>query len=301
MEDNDPGRRFHQGERLMQLRAGETVRADRNAAVFADVIAVGARAFLATQRMIAMGTRDAGGTPVASLIFGAPDFVSTTDGSRVIIKRKKIIVDEHDPLWATLHVGAPIGLLAIEFDSRRRLRINGDVTRCDETRIDVTVREAYPNCHKYIQRRHLIETGDDTSGDTPITGHRLDAERHAFVRRVDTLFLVSGHPTRGIDVSHRGGKPGFVRVLGEDVLRVPDYPGNSLFNSLGNLMVDPRAALALIDFEHARVLQMQGIARVHLGLADDPEQPSGGTCRYWDFRLTRWIERALPKKFRVEE
>lgn len=301
MEDNDPGHWFHQGERLMQLRAGEKVRADRNAAVFADVIAVGARAFLATQRVIAVGTRDAGGTPLASLIIGAPGFVSTPDGSRVIFAREKIIIDANDPLWATLHGGAPVGLLAIEFDSRRRLRINGDVTHCDETRIDVTVREAYPNCPKYIQRRHLSETDEDTSGGTPITGHRLDAERDAFLRRVDTLVLATGHPTRGVDVSHRGGKPGFVRALGEDVLRVPDYPGNSLFNSLGNLIVDPRAAIALIDFERARVLQMQGTARVHLGLADDPEQPSGGTGRYWDFRLTRWIERALPKKFLAEE
>ena len=61
----------------------------------------------------------------------------------------------------------------------------------------------------------------------------------------------------GADISHRGGRPGFVRVDG-DVLTIPDFRGNRYFNTLGNLIAEPRASLLFVDFETGDLLQLQG-------------------------------------------
>jgi hypothetical protein len=77
------------------------------------------------------------------------------------------------------------------------------------------------------------------------------------IEAADTFFLGTAHPTRGADTSHKGGEPGFVRIDGGDVCW-PDFPGNNMFNSLGNISVDPAAALLFIDFHSGRTLALSG-------------------------------------------
>ena len=289
---------FHEGELLVQDRAGESAMAAQVAAGISDVVIPGARGFLAAQRMVAIASMDEAGTPWASVLLGQPGFATAADGTAVTVDLTKALVDPADVLWSNLRLGGSIGLLAIELGTRRRLRINGRISRVTETAIEVAVREAYPNCPKYIRRRRLAETGEVAAGQEVASGSALDATRQQLIERADTMFLASQHPSRGADVSHRGGVPGFVRVLDPTTLRVPDYRGNSLFNTLGNLAVAPAAGLAIIDFERARILQLTGHVVLHFDLPDDPDQPSGGTGRYWDFHLSRWIERSLPSGLR---
>jgi len=111
-----------------------------------------------------------------------------------------------------------------------------------------------------------------------------------FVEHADTLFVASRHPTRGVDMSHRGGAPGFVRVLDPRRLRIPDYRGNGMFNTLGNFVVDDRAGLVFLDFDRGILLQMTGTVTLQFNEAEDSHQPTGGTGRYWDFHLARWLE-----------
>ena len=110
--------------------------------------------------------------------------------------------------------------------------------------------------------------------------------------RTDTLFVASAHADRGLDVSHRGGDPGFVRVVDDRTMRIPDYPGNSLFQTLGNFEVDSRCGLAFVDFERGRILAATGHALSEFG-AEDPTHPAGGTGRYWSFTVDHWIEFSL--------
>ena len=77
----------------------------------------------------------------------------------------------------------------------------------------------------------------------------------------DTFFLGTTHPEYGNDTSHRGGPAGFVRA-DQHVLSWPDFPGNNMFNSLGNLAVDPSAALLFVDFTTGSALQLSGTAAV---------------------------------------
>lgn len=284
--------RFHDGERYVQERVGARKAALRNGTLIGDAIPPRAIPFLAQQRMLAVGSVDEQGTVSASLLIGERGLASSPDGRSVVIDPTLIEAIDADAFWSNLHVGVDVGLLAIELSSRRRLRINGVVSCTDAGQVVVSVREAYPNCPEYIQRRHLSEDRDTppASMQPRASGVALDEVRAALVERCDTLFVASRHPTRGVDVSHRGGEPGFVRVLEPSCLRIPDYRGNGVFNTLGNFVVDNRAGLAFLDFDRGSILQMTGTVAVHLDAAEDPRHPTGGTGRYWDFRVARWLE-----------
>lgn len=291
---------FHEGELLVQERAGEQLTAVRNAAVMADAVMPGARPFLAQQRMVVVASADERGDPWASMLFGQRGFVRGDQGKVVTIDRAQAVAQPSDPLWSNLRPGAALGLLAIELGSRRRLRINGTVCALSDSRVELEVREAYPNCPKYIQRRHLRETGETSVDEGAVTGTWLDPARRLLLAQADTMFVASQHPERGADASHRGGERGFLRALDDTTIRVPDYAGNSLFNTLGNVTVSSRAGLAVPDFERGRLLQLVGHVVLHFGLEEDPAQPTGGTGRYWDFHVSRWLELGLPGVFRWE-
>ena len=281
---------YHEGERYVQERAGERDNALRLEGFAAGAIPARAISFLEEQRMLAIGSTDEHGRVFASVIFGAPGLASSFDGRSLHLDRSRI--DMHDdPVWRNLRVGADVGLLAIELASRRRLRINGVVSRVDAARIDVDVHEAYPNCPKYIQRRVALDAPGVRARleERRSEGIALDDERTRLIERADTLFVASRHPERGMDVSHRGGAPGFARVVSPTRIRIPDYRGNSMFNTLGNFAVDDRAGIVVLDFEGGTLLQMTGTAVLQFEQLDDARQPTGGTGRYWDFEVERWL------------
>jgi predicted pyridoxine 5'-phosphate oxidase superfamily flavin-nucleotide-binding protein len=286
---------FHEGERYAQERTGERDIALRRGGLVDATIPPRAMPFLAEQRMLVIGTVDRQGVPVASVLFGAPGLASSADGVSVVLDRRRIACNLDDPIWNNLSVGAKVALLAIDLDSRRRLRINGVVSSLDNRSVVVSVREAYPNCSKYIQRRQWREEVGVPHGDlrSRASGVPLDDARTLAVERADTFFVASRH-SRGLDVSHRGGMPGFVGVLDPTRLRIPDYHGNSMFNTLGNFVADNRAGLVFVDFERRSLLQMTGTADIHFDMPEDTRQPSGGTGRYWDFHIARWLEVAIP-------
>jgi predicted pyridoxine 5'-phosphate oxidase superfamily flavin-nucleotide-binding protein len=286
---------FHEGELYVQERAGERGIAARVGAGVGDVIPSRGVPFLAEQRLLVVGSVDAEGAPSASVLFGDRGFVTAVTERAVAVDRTRVHVIGEDPLWRNLRVGADVGLLAIDLGSRLRLRINGVVMSVVDERIDVAVREAYGNCPKYIQRRHftLDAAGEAVDREAAVSGSELDPARTRLIEAADTLFVASRHPRRGVDVSHRGGEPGFVRLVAPDQLRVPDYRGNSMFNTLGNLVVGERAGLSFLDFEGARLLQLVGPVRVQFDESEDPRQPTGGTGRYWYVDVERWLELPL--------
>ena len=293
---------YHEGERAVQRAAGEEDGARRNAALIADAVAGGARAFLRAQRMLVVASRDARGRPWASLVFGRAGFASADGDPRLVtVDRTMAYADDADVLWADLAAGAPLGLLAIELSTRRRLRVNGRVESLTGARLVVRVDQAYPNCPKYIQRRQLGTVTPRAhpkllaSGDGPPLGPAILAA----VAEADTVFVASGHPSRGLDASHRGGHPGFVEVRAPDVLRVPDYAGNSMFNTLGNLSVDARCGLTVLDFRRSVVHQMTGEATVHFDLPD-ADDDLAVTGRSWDFHVQGWRSAELPVRVEWE-
>ncbi|TFW19579.1 pyridoxamine 5'-phosphate oxidase family protein [Duganella callida] len=290
---------FHAGERAVQLRAGEAAVADRNITVLSETVIAGARPFIGKQFMVALASTDAAGHVWSSLVFGKPGFLHTGDGSAISIDVADSERDQTDPLWSNLLAGSDLGLLFIELGSRRRYRVNGTVRRYDAQGVEVAIREAYPNCPKYIQRRHLRQMGDSGRQGSEARGTVLRGTVEQIIAQADTIFVASHHADSGADASHRGGTAGFVRRVDDSTLRIPDFHGNSLFNTLGNWEVDPRAGLCIPDFVHGQLLQLTGTATLYWN-QDDPDNQTGGTARFWEFKVEQWILRDVPQQLEWE-
>jgi predicted pyridoxine 5'-phosphate oxidase superfamily flavin-nucleotide-binding protein len=292
---------FHEGERALQERSGERALAVRHGAMIGDAILEPARAFLAGQRMLVAGSRGSDGFPCVTILFGEPGFVSAPRNDQVEIRLDRVFLDRDEASRNGLQTDAEVGLLAIDLERRRRFRINGRVERADEAAILVRVREAYPNCPKYIHRRRLTSVEPRLAGGAVRqSGPSLDAAGRALVENSDLFFMASMHPARGADVSHRGGPAGFVRVVNERTLSIPDYAGNGMFNSLGNLLVDERVGLAFLDVSRERLLRIFGRADIQFddGMA---EPPIGTTRRSVNVSIEGWSDAPLDAAPRWED
>ena len=285
---------FHSGELEAQRMAGEAGIAERNSVVIADTIIGGALSFLAQQQMVVLGSQAGAGEVWASPAFGEPGFVRSVDGHEVILDRRRAWEVSGDTGWQNLKAGSKIGMLAIELATRRRLLINGTILRMSGDELAVWVTESFPNCPKYIQRRTLNLAGDLKPAIGQLgSGGWMTPDVAQVLDTADTLFIATVHSERGLDVSHRGGAPGFIERLDASTIRVPDYPGNSMFNTLGNVLADSRAGIAVMDFAVGRILQMTGTTTIDWH-QPDPSGRTGGTGRFWTFKMKTWTLRSMP-------
>lgn len=282
---------FHQGERAVQERAGEQLQAGKNSRAIASSIIKGAFNFIEKQPMAIVSSADGEGQVWVSLLIGDFGFVTVPDANSLSINRGMIYSDADDIFFQNLKGNPNIGSLFIELDTRRRFRINGSATQNGD-RLDVAVAEAYPNCPQYIQRR-VISTPENFSKASAekVRGTSLSKDQKTWISSSDTLFVGSQSAHNRFDASHRGGNPGFVEVLDNHTLKIPDYRGNSMYNTLGNFVQNPSAGLLFIDFQNRKTLQLTGTAEL---LFDQTEEQdllkTGGTGRFWLFRIKESIE-----------
>jgi hypothetical protein len=251
------GSPYHEGELEVQKRAGVAVEAARLSRSIFDAIPAPAQRFLLERRFAVLGAADGAGRVWASLLAGPPGFLLPVDERTL---RISAALPASDPLAGALRDGAPVGLLAIDFATRRRMRLNGQVHMTTDGALELRARECFGNCPKYIRPRGEEEVASKTDFRV-VRGAALNDEQRHWIAGADTLFIASRHPEAGVDASHRGGDPGFVRVLDDHTLRWPDYPGNNMFQTLGNMAVDPSAGLLFIDFETGSTLQLSGRAQ----------------------------------------
>jgi len=290
---------YHEGELAVQQRVNETQTADKNSRIITDRLSEKASLFIKQQPMAIIGSLDRDGRVWASALFGEPGFLRTSEDRTLVLDLSQSRTDAADPLWRNLEDSPNVGLLVIDLTSRRRLRVNGRARRLSESSYAIDVERAYPNCPKYIQRRQWQIPAAGTAGTVAVgrCGEALTQTQRNLIAGADTFFVASAHPKHGVDASHRGGRSGFVRVLDEQHLRIPDYVGNSMFNTLGNFISYPRAGLVFIDFENSRILQLTGRAEI-LWELDDPAEETGGTRRFWQFEIEAWRNSILP--FRLD-
>ncbi|MEQ1505008.1 MAG: pyridoxamine 5'-phosphate oxidase family protein [Myxococcota bacterium] len=296
---------FHPGERAVQARAGVREAAERlGRAMFRDAMPDPHRELFEKLRWLVLGGADADGQVWASVVTGAPGFVATPDPRTLVIDGA---LSGDDPLRGGIAVGSALGVLGIELETRRRNRANGLVTRIDlggpGRGFAIGVRQSFGNCPRYIHTR-AVTASTEPPGAVTVEGARLSDGAADQLRRADTLFVatVSADPTgadpfEGADVSHRGGRPGFVRVAYDGdgtTVSLPDFPGNNAFDTLGNLAVDPRAGVAVLDPATGDLLQLTGVADVEWRSDAVP-----GVDRVLRFRPTggRWRRSAVPLRW----
>jgi predicted pyridoxine 5'-phosphate oxidase superfamily flavin-nucleotide-binding protein len=249
---------FHPGELELQRRAGALDEARDLGRMLRSAVPPGAARVLAEIRLAIASSLDEDGRVWASPLTGPAGFVRVVDERLLHLAARPAA---GDPLAADLAVRPELGLLAIDLRTRRRLRFNGRGLLAPEG-VFLSVEQAYGNCPKYIQRRDPEPDGEVGGGGAVRVSPRLDRGHRARIEEADTLFLASFHPQGGADASHRGGRPGFVRVLGEDLLEFDDYPGNGMFNTLGNLTAYDRAGVLFLDLSSGSALQLTGRAEV---------------------------------------
>ena len=254
---------FHEGEQLLQERLGVRDKSEMiGSRIIRDFLPDEHRQFFAQLPGLLVGSVAAEGRPWASALFGEPGFLTSPDPQVLVLAGRPVA---GDVLADHLRVGAPLGLLGIELHTRRRNRMNGTVIEASADRIVVHVAQSFGNCPKYINRKTLAHRAAGAGPAAPVVGSALDGRAREIVARADTLFIASSHlsdggPGDGVDVSHRGGLPGFVRVEDDGALTIPDYFGNFLFNTLGNVERDRRAGLLVVDFASGDLVQLTGEA-----------------------------------------
>ncbi|BBY01195.1 pyridoxamine 5'-phosphate oxidase family protein [Mycobacterium seoulense] len=261
---------FHEGETATQRRAGVEAEARRLEGMLdASGLSPGAARFLASQRFAALTGRDHDGLLWISPLAAPPGFLR----GRSDVLHVSALPREGDPLH-DLPSGQQVGLIAVDFATRRRLRVNGEFLGAERGGMTVRVEQSYGNCPKYIHR-HAIDVAGLAAPASRRRTTLLTPADEALIAASDTFFLGTSHPTRGSDASHRGGPPGFVRVDSPNSLWWPDFPGNNMFNSYGNLAVDDEAALLFLDFDTGDALHVTGRARVRWTAPGAPGDDGG--------------------------
>jgi predicted pyridoxine 5'-phosphate oxidase superfamily flavin-nucleotide-binding protein len=262
LADDSP---FHSGEQAMQLRVGSRHRVEESGRrLIRGYMPDQHRQFFAQLPLFFVATVDEQGRPWASPLVGAPGFLHSPEPQLLYVAARPLC---DDPLNETLRNGAMIGGLGIEFHTRRRNRVNGAVALDpDGSGFTLRVTQSFGNCPQYINARQCSPSFLSGRHGTPHPARRrdrLDATACALIARADTFFIASSYvgpddQRHGADISHRGGLPGFVQIRDEHTLLFPDYRGNFLFNTLGNLLVNPRCGLLFIDFENGDALYLTG-------------------------------------------
>lgn len=257
---------FHAGEIAVQTRLGvnEAV-APFGQKIIRDHMPDQHREFFENLPMMMIGAMDCTGRPWASAMFGAPGFMQSPDPKTLTLKGELLAASE---LGLDIGTGAKLGLLGIELSTRRRNRMNAVITGQLEKMMTLRVDQSFGNCPQYIQRRAF--TGQtETAGEVHLfDGPALSAVATSLITKADTFFIASRTPDitddvrQGADISHRGGRPGFVKISEDGTLCFPDFSGNRFFNTLGNISVDPRVGLFFPDFETGHALWITGRAEI---------------------------------------
>ena len=298
---------YHPGEQAAQEMAGTRLQAERlGRHMIRAEMPDQHRIFFEQLPYLFIGSLDVQGRPWAAMLSGEPGFARSPDPATLTIRARPV------PAVAPVSPGAQVGLLGIELHTRRRNRLNGHVTGAGASGITIAVDQSFGNCPQYIQARDAepIEAQTSTPAPRP-EGALLSDRAAALVAAADTFFIATASarpdaedPRQGVDLSHRGGNPGFVLVANRDgrtVLVAPDFRGNNMFNTFGNLAVNPRAGLLFPDFATGALLALTGTAQV---LWDDPAIAQfQGAKRLLSFAVDEGLllESAMPFRWSVPE
>lgn len=262
---------YHEGEIEVQTRLGVHERSTMmGRKMIRDYLIDQHRKFYADLSFLIVGSADDKGRLWASSISGAPGFLSTPDDKTLSVAAAPI---PGDPLVGNLRTGADIGVIGMLPEGRRRNRMTGQIGEIRPYGFDIKVLQSFGNCPQYIQARTVEPAGFQSTAPETELSDRFDKAAKDQITSADALFIASayrdsGGAEQGADASHRGGKPGFVKVLDDRRFIFPDFRGNNLYNTIGNIVMNPKTGFLFIDFQTGDLLTMTGDAQI---IWDGPE------------------------------
>ncbi|HKB52418.1 MAG TPA: pyridoxamine 5'-phosphate oxidase family protein, partial [Ramlibacter sp.] len=274
---------FHAGERAVQERVGVREKVEPyGRRGIRDHMPQQHREFFEKLPFLIVAAADIEQRLWAGMLAGEPGFMQSPGPTQLRVQAAPAF---GDPLNRTWHDGSPIGCLGIELHTRRRNRLNGVMALDDDGgAFTLAVDQSFGNCPKYIQAREPRFLQPPSAQGRPRKVRHFtawDDQVANILRHADTFFVASqygraaGDAREGVDVSHRGGPPGFVALRDAKTLVWPDYRGNFFFNTLGNLALNPRCGLLVIDFASADTVQLTGAAHVVWDWDRDDPVPAG--------------------------
>lgn len=273
---------YHSGELAVQRRMGQEAIATRVGRMIRTEVPAAAAEFLAEQPMIVIAAADDDGRVWTSLLAGPPGFVHADDPRTILLDA---LPAPGDPVGDVLRSGQQIGMIAIEPQTRRRMRVNGSAEPAG-TGLRIHTDQVYSNCPKYISRRHIAEVRSAVGLPDVQRGESLTDRQQALIASADAFFIGSADTAGNADASHRGGNPGFLQVLSPRQLRWPDYRGNSMFMTLGNIEANPRCGLLVVDWSSGSTIQLTGTAEINW---DEADSGAGTQCAV-DFTIGEVVE-----------
>ena len=286
MQPTSPdGSVWHEGELAVQRRAG----VQTSGRGIRSSIPEGLIGFLTESRLVIFASVDSERRAWASLRVSEPGFLCVIDPLTLETEPADL---DGDLLLTNLKQNPDVGMLIIDLATRRRIRINGEAEILSDNGLRIHARQVYGNCPQYIQLRVSERVPLNDKPPSLISrATQLSPAQHEWIAQADTLFIASAHPEHGVDASHRGGNPGFVKVEEVHRLIVPDYSGNNMFNTLGNISANPRTGLLFPDFEQGRILQLSGAATIDW---DSDRTAFPGAQRLLTFGIEKAIEIEYP-------
>jgi len=323
---NWPVTPFHAGELELQERFGVREHVNSYAPkVIRPFMPEQHREFYESLPFLVVAARDPQGRMWSTLLTGqdgTADFVTSSSSTSLSINGGTV---PGDALEHSLTVGTDLGILGIEFATKRRNRVNGRIVDSTNGALEFIVDQSFGNCPQYIRPRKWWTSGSHSSlnGETEkaqrlttIMKDRLTTSQMEVIRQSDTLFLATGYRGEGEDVrfgndaSHRGGSPGWIDVRNSTTIFLPDYSGNNHYNTMGNLVMDNRMGLTIPLFETGGMLQLTGMAKLHLD-EDAAARMYPGALHALEFHVegvvelperslpVRWTEESLAKSERL--
>ena len=287
---------FHRGEQLVQEKSGVRQQAEAlGQRMIKTEMPLQHRLFYEQLPLIYVASLDGEGRPWASVLAGEPGFAHSPDPKHLTLA---IQPPAFDP--GRFAVGAKLGILGLEFETRRRNRMNGEVSKAEGGAFTVRVDQAFGNCPQFIQTRRRIPSSGESARLLARQG-RFSPAMVDLLENADTFLIASVFEESGLDLSHRGGKPGFVKVENERTLLWPDFSGNNHFNTLGNITLDPRTGYLYFDLEKGALLYLTGRTEI---LWEHPELDSfAGAQRMLRFTLEEavMVENTLPFRWQLQE
>ena len=281
---------FHSGQLAVQKIAGEEKIAEMRIPMLKTSLHLRSIPFIEHQVLAFLGSEDPDGAIWLSLIVGERGFIHIPSIQEIKFDLSKITSSREDIFFENIKTKPTVGMLFHEAERRARYRAWGMADKQGD-QLSFKIRMGYPSCPKHIQRE-VIELPNNSTAVEPKMkkGTTLNSSEKEWIVNAHTFFITTQTKAGDIESSHRGGTPGFVEILENGHLRVPDYLGNSMFSTLGNIYENPKAALLFIDYKKGQTLQLSGLATLEFDQNSEKDfHKSGETGRFWTFETKQWI------------